>query len=338
MDLQRKGKQQSCSFKKQSDLNNLKDEILSTIMDIEDAYDAGKQLKCCPYYASRYAIEESELLIVPYNVLLHENTRKSYNLSLEESVVIVDEAHNLLDTISSIYSVEIKGGQLIDCLSQLNQYQLRYNSRLNAKNMMHVKQLIMVLNSFVKYIQKLNDSKVLTLVELNLDASIDCFNLYDLINFCERVQLPRKLFGFVQTKANQTNDSVNSSANTSSGTLSFLERMKKEKQPVKSTKKKDKNKKTKSNDKQINENDKQENNKQEEINKPTSHLYQILEFFKALTNPIEDGRILITIDKQSVRNSSFKFVLLNPAKRFDDILKQTRSVILIGGEIHLNHC
>lgn len=330
MDLQRKGKQNSCKFKKQTDLRNLKDELLSTQMDIEDAFEAGKQLKCCPYYAGRYAIEEVEVLVVPYNILLHEKTRSSFNLKLDESIVIVDEAHNLLDTISSIYSVEINGGQLIDCLSQLTQYQLKYNSKLNAKNMMHIKQLIKILSSFIKYIQRLDDSKVLTVVELDLECQIENFNLFDIIRFCENVQLPRKLFGFVQTKFNQVpiNDNSTTLANSSAGTLSFLERMKKEKKPVPVKKSKKNDKKQQQNTKQQLTNINDENKQQE---RPTSHLYQILEFLKALTNELEDGRVIITIDKQVVRKSSLKFILLNPAKRFDNILKQSRSVILIGG-------
>ena len=339
MDLARKGKQ-SCAFKKVSEMRNLRDELLATQMDIEDAHEAGKQLKCCPYYAGRYAIEEAEVLVVPYNVLLHEKTRNSFNLKLDQSVVIVDEAHNLLDTISSTYSCEIRGGQLIDCLSQLTQYQLRYNSRLNARNMMHIKQLIAIVNSFIKFIQRLDDGRVLTVVELDLECGIENYNLYDIIDFCEKAQLPRKLFGFVLTKASQASgegsSSAGASAGTAAGTLSFLERMKNQKKPAKGKGKKadakakdsakaDASAKQSKAAKEATANE----NKQQE--RPTSHLYQILEFLRSLTNELEDGRIIVTIDKQSVRKSTLKFVLLNPAKRFDDILQQCRSVILIGG-------
>lgn len=328
MDLQRKGKQ-SCSFKKVTEIKNLRDELLATQMDIEDAFEAGKQLRCCSYYAGRYAIEEAEVLVVPYNILLHEKTRSSFNLKLDQSVVIVDEAHNLLDTISSTYSVEIRGGQLMDCLSQLTQYQLRYNSRLNARNMMHIKQLIAILNSLIKYIQRLEDGKVLTVVDLDLECGIENFNLFDIIDFCEKAQLPRKLFGFVLTKASQVSGDSGStggaSAKTAAGALSFLERMKNQKKPP-ATAGKGKGKKAA---KQVEKESSTNENKQ--LERPTSHLYQVLEFLKSLTNELEDGRVIVTIDKQSVRKSSLKFILLNPAKRFDDILQQARSVILIGG-------
>jgi chromosome transmission fidelity protein 1 len=50
---------------------------------------------------------------VPYNTLLHKQTRESVGIKLKNSVVIIDEAHNLLDTIAHIHSSEIRGDQLI---------------------------------------------------------------------------------------------------------------------------------------------------------------------------------------------------------------------------------
>jgi chromosome transmission fidelity protein 1 len=53
------------------------------------------------------------VVIVPYNTLLHKPTRDSLGIKLKNSVVIIDEAHNLLDTISHIHSSEVKGDQLL---------------------------------------------------------------------------------------------------------------------------------------------------------------------------------------------------------------------------------
>ena len=53
-------------------------------------------------------------------------------LNLKNSVVIIDEAHNLLDTISNIHSISISGSQLGLAYSQLNQYKERYSSRLKV--------------------------------------------------------------------------------------------------------------------------------------------------------------------------------------------------------------
>jgi len=49
----------------------------------------------------------SQLVVLPYNTLLHAPTREAVGVRLKGNVVIIDEAHNLQDTISSVYSVEI---------------------------------------------------------------------------------------------------------------------------------------------------------------------------------------------------------------------------------------
>ena len=49
---------------------------------------------------------------MPYNMLLHKGTRDSLGLRLEDSVVLIDEGHNLLDAISSIHTVEITGAKV----------------------------------------------------------------------------------------------------------------------------------------------------------------------------------------------------------------------------------
>ena len=54
-----------------------------------------------------------KVVIVPYNTLLHKPTRDSLGIKLKNSVIIIDEAHKLLDTISHIHSSEIRGDQLL---------------------------------------------------------------------------------------------------------------------------------------------------------------------------------------------------------------------------------
>ena len=44
-----------------------------------------------------------QIVVLPYNTLLHAATRRAIGLNLKNSIVIVDEAHNLLDTITNIH-------------------------------------------------------------------------------------------------------------------------------------------------------------------------------------------------------------------------------------------
>ncbi len=58
------------------------------MMDIEELADYGKQHHQCPYYGARDAIASSELIILPYNLLLQKNARESLGIDLKGKIVI----------------------------------------------------------------------------------------------------------------------------------------------------------------------------------------------------------------------------------------------------------
>ncbi|NXN06995.1 RTEL1 helicase, partial [Indicator maculatus] len=49
----------------------------------------------CPYYLSRSLKQQADVIFMPYNYLLDSKSRKSHNLDLKGTVVILDEAHNV---------------------------------------------------------------------------------------------------------------------------------------------------------------------------------------------------------------------------------------------------
>lgn len=103
--------------------------------------DKGNKLNGCPYYASRHAVEDAQIIIVPYNTILHRSTREACGINLKGSVVIIDEAHNLLDAIGNIYSCAVSGHDLIACYSQLVQYRDKYSERFSALNLLYLNQV-----------------------------------------------------------------------------------------------------------------------------------------------------------------------------------------------------
>jgi Rad3-related DNA helicase len=85
----------------------------------------GEELHACPYYASREAVGFAQLVCAPYNIILQADMRHSMGLRLKGpllcfyigitavnlihhlklvffvgNVLIFDEAHNLIDTVS----------------------------------------------------------------------------------------------------------------------------------------------------------------------------------------------------------------------------------------------
>ena len=60
-----------------------------------------------------------QLVVVPYNTLLHKSTRLASKIKLKDNIIIIDEAHNLLDAIGNMHSSSVTGnqvGNLIICL------------------------------------------------------------------------------------------------------------------------------------------------------------------------------------------------------------------------------
>lgn len=66
-----------CEYYKQQNIEELRDSILLQVQDIEELVSTSKIIKACPYYASRRAAEDAEVVLVPYNTILHKSTRQA---------------------------------------------------------------------------------------------------------------------------------------------------------------------------------------------------------------------------------------------------------------------
>ena len=89
-------------------------------MDIEDLVHLGKSMKTCPYYGSRSMVPAADLIVLPYQSLLSKSSRESLGLNLKNSVVIIDEAHNLADSLLSMYDSKITLTQVKQSLPSSN--------------------------------------------------------------------------------------------------------------------------------------------------------------------------------------------------------------------------
>ncbi|XP_016402230.1 putative ATP-dependent RNA helicase DDX11-like protein 8, partial [Sinocyclocheilus rhinocerous] len=89
----------------------MRDEVLVKVRDVEQLLQHGRETHTCPYYSTRMAIPAAQVVVLPYQSLLHASTRKASGIKLKDQIVIIDEAHNLTDTISAIHSTEISGAQ-----------------------------------------------------------------------------------------------------------------------------------------------------------------------------------------------------------------------------------
>ena len=134
-------------------VNDFRDHALATIRDIEDMGALGKQIGICPYYASRSAIKPSEIVTLPYPLLLQKSAREALGINLKGHVVIIDEAHNLMDAIASIHGVEVSLKQLKRARAQLGVYFQKFRNKLKGKNRVYVTQVVRVIDSLTTYLE-----------------------------------------------------------------------------------------------------------------------------------------------------------------------------------------
>uniref|UniRef100_A0A8D2QS36 DEAD/H-box helicase 11 n=1 Tax=Zosterops lateralis melanops TaxID=1220523 RepID=A0A8D2QS36_ZOSLA len=294
-----------CPFYSYEQMQFLRDEVLVEVRDIEQLVSLGRETKACPYYGSRFAIPAAQLVVLPYQMLLHEPTRNAAGIKLKDQVVIIDEAHNLIDTITCIHSAEVSGSQLCCAHSQLSQYMERYRKRLKAKNLMYIKQILYLLEQFVAMLGgNVNQNPACQAVsqtgtvlksinDFLFQSQTDNINLFKLFGFVERYGGPASA-----VKTNKENQKL-------AGLQNFLLTLQ------------------------------QGSDKEGEFRHPlllrtASPLMQIEGFLSALTNANQDGRVILN-RQGTVGQSSLKFLLLNPAVHFAKVVEECRAVIIAGG-------
>lgn len=143
-----------CSFKQRTLEQQLSLQYLSQIHDIEDMVTRGKDQAVCPYYASKEAVQYAHVICIPYTVLLHPDVRATFHLSLTNNVVIIDEAHNLVEAISHSHSAEVCVAQLTGAFEAIQAYLQRYQTRLHNRSLYFLTLLSAIVKKLFFFVQR----------------------------------------------------------------------------------------------------------------------------------------------------------------------------------------
>ncbi|KAL9696154.1 hypothetical protein quinque_015439 [Culex quinquefasciatus] len=110
----------ACSFYSRVEASKERPEITgSTIMDIEDLVRVSTKLKACPFFMSKELIENADVLFMPYNYLLDPKARKANNLELANTIIILDEAHNVDKMCEESASMQIRSSDIALCIDDV---------------------------------------------------------------------------------------------------------------------------------------------------------------------------------------------------------------------------
>ncbi|KAM5252263.1 ATP-dependent DNA helicase DDX11 isoform 6-T35 [Hipposideros larvatus] len=309
----------ACPFYNYKHLQLLRDKVLVEVKDIEQLVKLGKEAGACPYYGSRFAIPAAQLVVLPYQMLLHAATRQAAGIRLQGQVVIIDEAHNLIDTITGIHSTEVSGSQLCQAHSQLSQYMERYRKRLKAKNLMYIKQILYLLEKFVTVLggnikqnpnmQSLSrtETELKTINDFLFQSQIDNINLFKVQRYCEKSMVSRKLFGFTERYGAVL--ALPREQPRLAGFQHFLQSLQPGVTEAPAAPVED---------------------GEARAPRSASPLMHVEGFLAALTTANQDGRVILS-RQGSLSQSGLKFLLLNPAVPFAQVVKECRAVVITGG-------
>lgn len=163
-ELQQAKSTKKCSFVPKEELlsqtHQFRDSALATIPDIEDLHQLGKSLAVCPYYASRSALPGAEIITLPYPLLLQRSARDALGIKLEGNVVIIDEAHNVMDAVANVHAAEIKLTELQKARGMLGVYVKRFGKKLKGVNRVNVGRVGRVIGGLTEWMEGAKGFKV----------------------------------------------------------------------------------------------------------------------------------------------------------------------------------
>jgi len=154
---------------------------------------------------------------LPYPLLLQKSAREALGISLKGNVVIIDEAHNLMDTITNIHSISVTRSQLTRCRAQVGIYLHKFRNRLKGKNRIYVAQVVRLIDSVSSYLDmkvvgKQATEGIVHISDLLAGKGVDQINLYKLMHYLQESKLARKVEGYAnhtQERAKRENPKFN---------------------------------------------------------------------------------------------------------------------------------
>ncbi|KAL5975897.1 hypothetical protein ACLOJK_020225 [Asimina triloba] len=277
-------------------------------LDMEDLVQLGKRIGACPYYGSRSLVPKADLVVLPYQSLLLKSARELLGLNLKNSIIIIDEAHNLADSLSNMYSTKVTLLQVEQVQFHLELYLDRFRNQLGAGNQRYIQTLMVISRAFLRLLrgEKRSDSVKachsgeasgerntcecsMTINDFLFSLDIDNINLVKLVRYIKESNIVHKVSGYGTRMVNSQRvlalvDGTNSSTEGSS----------------------------------------------------LSGFQALADFLLSLTNNDSDGRVIIsrlTPAYFGQQEAYLKYIMLAGEKIFSEIVDQAHAVVLAGGTL-----
>jgi chromosome transmission fidelity protein 1 len=198
--------------------------------DLEDLVELGRATKTCAYYAARATVPHAQLIVLPYASLCSPSSREALGLTLHcNTLVLVDEAHNLPNTIANLTSATVTMGAVVGARDQLHNYLQKYVDRLTPHHLRllgDLKRLIrgliasMAAHSGTKHTplrkqkqqhsqqQQQSDTEqqrfLLSSSQFLVSQKLETINLFPVLRYMKESRLSQKLLGFMKKPGDAT--------------------------------------------------------------------------------------------------------------------------------------
>ncbi|CAI5715098.1 unnamed protein product [Peronospora destructor] len=137
----------SCSYyRKRSKVSDLR-RTVPPVWDIEDLVKLAQKHRECAYFYAREALDRANIVFAPYNYLLDPSIRAAVGIKLEDSIIVLDEAHNVEDTCRSSASVEVTTDVLVASIKAFS-IVIKHGNRPEAYNA-----LLKLLNGISRWLE-----------------------------------------------------------------------------------------------------------------------------------------------------------------------------------------
>jgi chromosome transmission fidelity protein 1 len=203
---------------------------------------------------------------------------------------------DLIDTVLGIYSNTLPASHIRAAGSQLTQYLARFRTRLKGRNALMIQQTLAVLRGLVR----VTDAYAKVAKQDRAKARGEIMNTNELVT---RVGGAADAINVIELLAYLKESKL---ARKISGFAELLEEEREQAAQIEG----------------------KEKRSSAARHASIAAFHAVEAFLLSLTDSHDDGRVILQLDAEAV---VIKYVLLNPAQRFADVVNDARSVVLAGG-------
>ena len=276
-------------------------EIESEIKDIESIFNLCKETSICPYYLLKNCMRKTDFILLPYNTIINKKIRNKLQIEIKEKIIIFDEAHNIIENILNTSKTDLDNEEILSVYYGLILYYEKYSNRLKSNNNLNIKQIIKICNLLLEIFQKifLLKQNTIKISDLILDNEINNYDFFKVIKFIDDNDIGYKITWIYEYYLKYNEKDI----------LSIINKFLIENKYKKNI-------------------DKININYFYNINMNYLPLNKISLFLQGLTNPDEDGIIIVDNEKKKIQ-----FLMLNPQREFYNIISESKLIIFLGGTL-----